>query len=98
VQFSRREFVKVSTLAGTFWACRTPRGLFAATPASPASPCLVHAGSGYAPFIEPFRKQIRPGADEFVAEKYAANWRNCSPHGPVDYARDRMTRASCATG
>jgi Flp pilus assembly protein TadD len=72
VQFSRREFVKVSTLAGTFWACRTPRGLFAATPASPASPCLVHAGSGYAPFIEPFRKQIRPGADEFVAEKYAA--------------------------
>jgi len=34
-------------------------------------PSLVHSGSGYAPFLEPFLKQIPPGHDEFLAEKYA---------------------------
>ena len=49
------------------------RGLpLLALPQAASSPCLVHAGSGYAPFIDAFLKQIRPGFDQFVAEKYAA--------------------------
>jgi Flp pilus assembly protein TadD len=73
VRFSRRSFVKTTSLAGAFWACHFPRTLFAAPAASPASPCLVHTGSGYAPFLEPFLQQIRPGSDEFIAEKYAVD-------------------------
>ena len=34
-------------------------------------PCLLHSGSGYAPYLDPFLQQIQPGHDEFVAEKYA---------------------------
>jgi hypothetical protein len=34
-------------------------------------PCLLHSGTRYAPFIEPFLKHVQPGHDEFIAEKYA---------------------------
>jgi Flp pilus assembly protein TadD len=68
-------------MAGAFWACHPPRRLWAATAAQQEFPCLVHSGSGHAPFIEPFLRQIQPGHDEFIAEKYAfelehllANW------------------------
>jgi Flp pilus assembly protein TadD/peroxiredoxin len=71
VHFSRRRFVKTASLAGTFLAARFHglplRALSAPTP----SPCLLHAGSGYAPFIDSFLEQIRPGADVFISEKYA---------------------------
>ena len=68
---SRREFVKVAGMAGASWACRSPHRLWAVVAASQEMPCLVHSGTGYAPFIEPFLKQIQPGHDEFIAEKYA---------------------------
>lgn len=71
MRVSRRGFVKVAGMAGALWACDSPRGLWAGTAARPEMPCLVHSGSGYAPFLEAFFKQIRPGADEFIAEKYA---------------------------
>jgi Flp pilus assembly protein TadD/peroxiredoxin len=58
-------------MTGAFWVCPSPRRLWAATLAGQEMPCLVHSGSGYAPFLEPFLKQIQPGHDEFIAEKYA---------------------------
>ena len=71
MRLSRRSFAKTTGLASAFLACRFPRTLFAAPAASPAAPCLVHTGSGYAPFLEPFLQQIRPGSDEFIEEEYA---------------------------
>ena len=69
---SRRWFLKTTGVAGAFLASRL-RGLPSlALAQGPSSPCLLHVGSGYAPSIEPFLKQIRPGSDEFIAEKYAA--------------------------
>ncbi len=70
--FTRRRFVKSTSCAGAFMV--TPIGRFAlwAAPASPASPCRFHSQSPYAPSIESFLPQIRPGSDVFVTEKYAA--------------------------
>jgi Flp pilus assembly protein TadD/peroxiredoxin len=72
VDRSRRWFLKTTGVAGAFLASRL-RGLPSLALAQGRySPCLLHVGSGYAPSIEPFLKQIRPGSDEFIAEKYAA--------------------------
>jgi tetratricopeptide (TPR) repeat protein len=71
VRISRRGFVTVAGMAGAFWASHSPRRLWAAAATGQEMPCLVHSGTGYAPFIEPFLKQIQPGHDEFIAEKYA---------------------------
>ena len=71
VRISRRRFVKVAGMASAFRACHLPHRLWAGAAARQETPCLAHTGSGYAPFIEPFLKQIEPGHDEFIAEKYA---------------------------
>jgi len=69
---SRRWFLKTTGVAGAFLASRL-RGLPSlALAQGPSSPCLLHVGSRYAPSIEGFLQQIRPGSDEFIAEKYAA--------------------------
>lgn len=69
--FSRRRFIKTTSLAGAFWASRFQGLPSFAVPRASSSPCLVHTGSGYAPFIDAFLQQINPGSDQFVAEKYA---------------------------
>jgi Flp pilus assembly protein TadD len=72
VYCSRRQFVRVAAVSGAFWSSGL-RGLpFAALAQSPPQPCLLHTGSQFAPFIDGFVQQIRPGSDEFIAEKYAA--------------------------
>ena len=71
MRISRRGFVKIAGMAGTLWADPPLRRLWAATATREEMPCLVHSGSGYAPFIKPFLEQIQPGQDEFIAEKYA---------------------------
>lgn len=71
--FTRRRFLKTTGLAGALWTSRVHGGPLWAAVKTPAAPCLLHTGSGYAPFIDAFLKQIRPGSDEFIAEKYAAD-------------------------
>lgn len=58
-------------MATTLWTSRLRGFSLPFTDASPP-PCLLHAGSGYAPFIDRFLPLIRPGSDEFIGEKYAA--------------------------
>jgi hypothetical protein len=80
--------MKAASIAGTFVAARFQGlPLWAVARTSP-SPCLLHTGSGYAPFIDSFLEQMRPGADAFITEKYAAelevplkSWRDslCAP-------------------
>ncbi|GAC1633841.1 MAG: hypothetical protein NVS9B14_09130 [Candidatus Acidiferrum sp.] len=70
MRIPRRAFVKFAGFAGAFCVYPASRRFLAAIP-PPELPCLVHSGSGYAPFLEPFLKQIPPGHDEFIAEKYA---------------------------
>jgi Flp pilus assembly protein TadD len=71
MRVSRRGFVKAAGITGAFWTGHPTCALWAAAAVRPESPCLVHSGSGYAPILEPFLKQIQPGHDEFLAEKYA---------------------------
>ena len=71
MRVSRRGFVKIVGMAGTCGAWDSPRRLWAVAATRQEMPCLVHSGPEYAPFIEPFLKQIQPGEDEFIAEKYA---------------------------
>ena len=69
---SRRWFLKTTGVAGAFLASRLRDLPSLALAQGPSSPCLLHVGSRYAPSIEGFLQQIRPGSDEFIAEKYAA--------------------------
>lgn len=71
MRISRRRFVQVAGSVGAFTAWPFSRRFMAVADTAPEPPCLVHSGSGYAPFIEPFLRQIQPGSDEFIAEKYA---------------------------
>lgn len=70
--FTRRRFVKAAGLAGTSLAARLKGLPLWAAPAAPPAPCLLHSGTGYAPFMDNLLEQIRPGADVFITEKYAA--------------------------
>jgi Flp pilus assembly protein TadD/peroxiredoxin len=72
VYFSRRRFIKTTGFAGAFWASRFQGLPSYAFPQAVPSPCWVHTGSGYAPFIDKFLQKVQPGSDQFVAEKYAA--------------------------
>ena len=69
---SRRLFLKTAGAAGAFWASRLSGLPLSVRSVASSSPCFLHAGSGYAPFVEKFLQQIQPGSDDFVAEKYAA--------------------------
>lgn len=71
--FTRRRFLTTTGMAGALWTSRLQGVPLWAAVKTSAAPCLLHAGSGYAPFIDAFLKQIRPGSDEFIAEKYAAD-------------------------
>ena len=64
--------MKTTSVAGALLASRLQGVPLWAAPKASAAPCLLHTGSGYAPFIDAFLKQIQPGSDEFVAEQYAA--------------------------
>ena len=55
------------------YSCRFPGAPLWAAQETSASPCFWHTGSGYAPFIDEFLKQIQPGSDEFLVEEYAAD-------------------------
>ncbi len=70
--FTRRRFMKSAGLAGTFLASHFKGLPIWAAPLASPSPCLLHVGSGYAPFIDSFLHKIQPGADVFITEKYAA--------------------------
>ena len=72
MHFSRRQFVKSAGAAGVFLASRFHGLPVLAQTAIAPGPCFLHTGSGYAPFIDAFLKQLQPGADEFLAEQYAA--------------------------
>ena len=63
---SRRRFVQATGMATTLWTSRLRGFSLPFTDASPP-PCLLHAGSGYAPSIDRFLPLIRPGSDEFIA-------------------------------
>lgn len=89
VRFSRRRFLKTTSMAGALWTSRFQSVPLWAVPKSVPSPCLLHSGSGYAPFIDAFLKQIRPGSDEFIAEKYAADLEE-----PLGRWRDSLIAAS----
>ena len=69
--FSRREFMRSAGISGAFVAARFHGLPLWASPTMPSSPCFLHAGAGYAPFIEKFVSQIKAGNDQFIAEKYA---------------------------
>ena len=73
MHLSRRHFMKTTSMAGALWTCHFHGVPLWAAPKTSTPPCLLHTGSGYAPFIDAFLKQIRPGSDEFVAEQYAAD-------------------------
>ena len=60
-------------MMGALWTCRSHGFPSWTAPKTSASPCLLHTGSGYAPFLDAFLKQIQPGSDEYIAEKYAAS-------------------------
>jgi Flp pilus assembly protein TadD len=68
---SRRRFIKGTGAVAAFWASPL-RGLSLPYTDARSLPCLLHTGSGYAPFIETFLPLILPGSDEFVAERDAA--------------------------
>lgn len=71
MQFSRRSFLKSAGATSAFLCARFHAATaWAATPTK-LSPCLFHAGSRYAPFLEKFLSQIQPGNDDFVTERYA---------------------------
>ncbi len=89
--FSRRRFIQTAGISGTFLLARYQGLPLWAAPESSPSPCLLRTGSGYAPFIDGFLKQLRPGADEFITEKYAAElegildtWRDSFCSSPRD--------------
>jgi len=69
---TRRRFIKTAGLTGAFLSARFQSLAAWAAPGQFASPCLFHRGPRYAPFIEKFLRQIAPGNDEFISEKYAA--------------------------
>lgn len=70
--FSRRKFIKTVGLSGAFLAARF-RGLSQRVDISASSsPCFLHTGTGFAPFLDKFLDKIHPGTDAFVTEKYAA--------------------------
>ena len=69
---SRRRFLKTTGLAGGFWVARLHSLPSLALPEAATPPCLLHTGSGYAPFINKFVQQIQPGFDQFITEKHAA--------------------------
>ncbi len=64
--------MKAASTAGIFVAARFQGLPLWALGKTSSSPCLLHTGSGYAPFIDSFLQQIRPGSDAFITEKYAA--------------------------
>ena len=68
---SRRRFLKSAGAAAAFSASPL-RGISLPALSAIASPCFLQTGSGYAPFVERFLQHIQPGADGFLAEKYAA--------------------------
>lgn len=69
---TRRKFLKAAAYSGSFVAARF-HGLPLRGPAQTfETPCFLHTGAGYAPFIEQFVKLLQPGADAFVTEKYVA--------------------------
>ena len=72
MHFSRRRFIKTAGLSGAFLAARFHGLPTWAQSAKPSAPCLLHTGSGYAPFIENFLGRIQPGSDEYITETYAA--------------------------
>lgn len=69
---SRRGFLKSAAGLGALCGLKLAAPMtWAAEPS--AARCVLQSGSGYAPFIDAFFKLIRPGSDEFLAEKYAAD-------------------------
>ena len=68
---SRRRFLKSAGAAAAFSASPL-RGFSLPALSAIPSPCFLQTGSGYAPFVERFLQHIQPGADGFLAEKYAA--------------------------
>ncbi len=89
--FSRRQFMTSSAAAGLFMASRFHGLPHPAATEAPPSPCFLHTGSGYAPFIDAFLRQLRPGSDAFIAETYAAEiqllmdaWRDSLLSSPRD--------------
>jgi Flp pilus assembly protein TadD/peroxiredoxin len=71
VYFSRRSFLRSAGAAAAFSVSRL-RGMSLPLAASRPDPCFLRTGSAYAPFVERFVRYIAPGADDFVAEKFAA--------------------------
>lgn len=69
--FTRRYFIQTA-LAGASSLAFSPWAELWAASGAAVHPCLFEAGSGYAPFIDPFLKQIHAGADTFISEKYAS--------------------------
>lgn len=69
--FSRREFMRSAGISGAFVAARFHGLPLWASPKTLSSPCFLHVGAGYAPFIAQFTGQLEPGSDHFITEKYA---------------------------
>ena len=89
--FSRRRFIQTTGISGTFLLARFQGLPLWAAPESSPSPCLLHTGHGYAPFIDGFLDQVQPGRDAFVTEQYAAelevlleSWRESLCSSPRD--------------
>jgi Flp pilus assembly protein TadD/peroxiredoxin len=71
VYFSRRSFLRSAGAAAAF-SVSPLHGMSLPLAASRPDPCFLRTGSAYAPFVERFVRYITPGADDFVAEKFAA--------------------------
>lgn len=68
---SRRRFLKSAGAAAAF-SVSPLRGFSSPAVSAIPSPCFLQAGSGYTPFVKRSVQHIQPGADGFLAEKYAA--------------------------
>jgi hypothetical protein len=68
---SRRRFLKSAGAAAAF-SVSPLRGFSSPAVSAIPSPCFLQAGSGYTPFVKRSVQHIQPGADGFLAEKYAS--------------------------
>lgn len=68
---SRRHFLHTIGCSGAFLLAQF-RGISAWGAQLKASPCLLHTSPEYAPFIAKYMKNVAPGHDAFITERYAA--------------------------
>lgn len=72
MDFSRRRFIRNTAISGTFSLSPFQRSLLWASAESAPSPCFLHTGSEYSPYIDRFVDHLQPGRDGFITEEYAA--------------------------